>query len=513
MKTHSTDKHGFKFNIPCEYLRLFLILFFLFQINAADADLISLFPIENYDQNITHWIKPSDPDYDKPLLTREQQQKRLHEFYNHVFATGHKSLSPWSEHFINLVMQTQLPPNDLKNFQKDILFAFDNSNIKDPNHIRLGENFRPLTSAWIQAIADNMNINQFNPPFKYKAANRAIILNNVYARALPSDDPAYYNYKIAGQGYPFDYLQESAIWVGTPVYILGVSRDGGWTLVLTPSYVGWITSTAVARVDESFVKKWQHAAKENLGAIIHTKTSVIDTKGHFRFYAYMGAIFPMVSSRASTSTIMIPLADKQHKAYIGFAKLNSSEITTMPLRATPHNISILMQDLLGKFHGWGNVHFYNDCSSTMVALYTPLGIWLPRHSARQVYAGKLVDMTNANVDQRLNYLLKNGKKMMTIIYIGKHILMYMGKYVNPRSSTHELMAMTFQTKWGLKTPADDSRIIIGKTVVFPLLKQYPENPNIVSLANEEYFRVSYLDHPSSYPPEDIFVNFKRLTGP
>lgn len=54
-------------------------------------ELISLFPIEHYDQNLTDWIKSSDPDYAKPLLTEQQQKLRQAELWEHYF--GKKS--PW----------------------------------------------------------------------------------------------------------------------------------------------------------------------------------------------------------------------------------------------------------------------------------------------------------------------------------------------------------------------------------------------------------------------------------
>ena len=52
----------------------------------ADQDPISLFPLDHYDQQVSNWINPSDPGYDKPLLTKEMQKSRLDIFYDHYYS-------------------------------------------------------------------------------------------------------------------------------------------------------------------------------------------------------------------------------------------------------------------------------------------------------------------------------------------------------------------------------------------------------------------------------------------
>lgn len=47
--------------------------------------------------------------------------------------------------------------------------------------------------------------------------------------------------------------------------------------------------------------------------------------------------------------------------------------------------------------------------------------------------------------------------------------------------------------WGLRPVDADSRMVIGKSVLFPLQKVYPENPQLSSQANKTYFQLGYLD--------------------
>lgn len=71
----------------------------------------------------------------------------------------------------------------------------------------------------LDQITYNMNIAQF-ANLDYNSNNRAIAIDNLHARALPTNDVHFYSNKIAGQGYPFDNLQETAIWAGTPLYVV-----------------------------------------------------------------------------------------------------------------------------------------------------------------------------------------------------------------------------------------------------------------------------------------------------
>jgi hypothetical protein len=130
-----------------------------------------------------------------------------------------------------------------------------------------------------------------------------------------------------------------------------------------------------------------------------------------------------------------------------------------------------------------------------------------------VYAGKLVDVSAAPKEQRLAYLENNGHPFTTIIYIGGHVIMYVGNYPNPNSSDHELMAMTYQNVWGLSPSPSIRRAVIGKSVLFPMLLQYPEDATLVSLADKKYFQVSYLDQPPSNILKLNIIDLRALMHP
>lgn len=481
------------------------MLFFLPSAQVfADQDLISLFPLEHYDQTISAWINKNDLDFDAPLLTMDMQQKRLAILQDHYFG----QVSPWSADYISALLQSSAP-NDLKTTEQEILHYFSNEG-KSANQIGYGENFRPYDNQWINKLEANMNLQQLDGLI-YQSQQRGIAIENLHARALPTEDVHFYSYKLAGEGYPFDNLQMSALWVGTPVYIIGETKDHAWSLVVTPDYIAWVKSNGIARTDSAFVKTWAQTAKNHLAAITRTETSLTDKNGNFLYLTFVGSLFPAYSSNNDLQ-LLVPDKDRNHHAIIKMATVNSNDAVLLPLSATPHHFADIMSTLIGRTYGWGSMYLYNDCSAELKSILTPFGIWLPRHSSDQVTVGKMVDMSAGTAEERLAYLMQHGLRFITLIYIGGHVVMYIGNYTNSYANS-SLMAMTYQNIWGLSPSPADRRAVIGKSVLFPMLLQYPEDPSLVSLAGKKYFQVSFLNQLPDDNKLTKVINIRSLAFP
>lgn len=488
------------------YVNIVLIVVTCFTLSSCSRqEKISLFPLDHYSQNISDWIHPGDKDYDRSLMTNEIQQKRLQTFYKHYDG----ALSPWNESYVKKIIELHAPDN-IQSIERGIIIEFTNQN-KSAREIGYAENFRPHTQQWIDDITSNINLSQFDS-LHFDPRNQGIATTNLQARALPTDDVYFYSYKIAGEGYPFDNLQISALWAGTPVYILGETLDHAWSMVITPDYIGWVKSDGIARVSPSFINTWEQAASHQLIAITHTKTPIVDQQGIFRFLAYVGSVYPAQTTDKQFK-IMIPVINENHTANIRYATLASSDAILMPLTPTQHHFADLMKTLIGRPYGWGNMYFYNDCSSELKSLFTPFGIWLPRHSSDQVMLGKHVDMTSGTPKERLNYLMENGRRFMTLIYVGNHIVLYIGNYPNPNARHHELMAMTYQAIWGLKPHPATRRAVIGQSVLLPMLLKYPEDRRLVSIAGRKYFQVAYLDETADELSRIELIDLRSLMSP
>ena len=459
------------------YLLLFLQLSFAIEVPIYD------FSINAYSQNINDYLPEDSPDYLTPLLKPEYQASQLKEFYNHYYASDSKGLSPWSEQMVNSILPL------VKKIELEIFDDFDNRN-QDASKQHYAENFKAHNEVWLERIKQNMDLSAVDYS-EFKEKNRAIAITNTFARALPEQAPDFFHFSLAGQGFPFDNLQESVLWSGTPLYILGVSQDKAWSLVLTPdAYFAWVKSSDIAYASSAFIRQWQTAAQKGLVAITETGTSVVDKQQHFQFSGYVGAVFPSAEQVGNDTSILIPLKNKHHQAVIAIGFVSQNAARLMPLAASKKNIVTILKQLQNRPYGWGGAFFYNDCSQELKSIFTPFGIWLPRNSAQQAKLSSSMDLSSNSVDERLNILKEKGHPLMTIIYIGGHVMLYVG---NKMMDNNDSEVVTYQNIWGLSPASRDTRYVIGQSLFFPLLKSYPENPDISSLADKSYFKLVYLD--------------------
>jgi hypothetical protein len=240
-----------------------------------------------------------------------------------------------------------------------------------------------------------------------------------------------------------------------------------------------VQSNGVAKASEDFIQQWQENAKKCLITII---TNNIDL--------YIGTVLPVKNiHNDSIDEILIPIGDSDGNAKIATKHLiNKDDAVIMPFKMTPHNFAIVIKSLLNKPYAWGNLNFHNDCSSELQDIFAPFGIWLPRNSSSQIayhdeVTRKVIDLSALTAKDRIKYLIENGKKFTTIIYIDGHIMLYIGNYP---------MAMTYQNFYAM--PEDGYyRQIIGKSVFFPILEKYQENLNLTSLANKPTFKLLFLN--------------------
>lgn len=455
-----------------------------FNYSLAAANTISLFPLDNYSQKANDWINPNNSKYNSPLFDKNTQKEHAQRFFEHSFADS----SPWDEKFVLTFLHHSSP--SIHSMEANLIKNFSNQS-KPDLEIGYGENFRAYSNNWIEKIASNMQLDQIkNLNFAY--SKRAIAVDNLSARLLPTSDVHFYHYSQAGQGFPFDNLQQSAVWVGTPLYIIGESRDHAWKLVLTPDIIGWVPSAGIAYVSQDFISKWQKAAKENMVAISNNEVSITDTSGQFKFLAYVGTVFPGVRLDQNSTTVMIPVKKENGNAKIELAHLPKNISSPVPTQLTPHNFISMMNNLLGRPYGWGNLYFYNDCSAELKNIFATFGVWLPRLSSEQVKIGKTIDLSYADREQRIDYLQQNAHPFVTIVYINGHVFLYLGNYTNPNTPGKSPVALTYQNIWALKPEQGNERVIIGGSVLLPLMNGYPEDQRL-SLANKTYFKLAYLD--------------------
>lgn len=469
-----------------QHLTKFIIIPFLFSYFAACFAMevpIYDFPITAYSQNANDYLSPEEVDYNKPVLNPDYQKKQLKQFYNHYYSSDNQGLSPWSEHMVGAILPM------MKKIEPEILDGFSNQNKLDEGK-HYAENFKEHDQTWWNKIRENMDLHALASS-EFKEENRAISVANTYARALPDTAPDFFHVSLPGEGFPFDNLQKSAIWVGTPLYVFSVSKDKAWSLVLTPDgYYAWVKSNDIAYVSPGFMRQWQTAAQYGLIAITQTETSIVDDREQFQFTGYIGSVFPILEQNDPNTSILIPVKDKNNQAIIKTGIVSTSASRVMPVPASPKNLVKIINQLKDRPYGWGGAFFFNDCSQELKSIFTPFGIWIPRNSAQQARLSSTLDLSKNNVDERIAFLKEKGHPLMTIIYIGGHVMLYIG---NKDINNNKAAVITYQNVWGMSPERRDKRYVIGQSLFFPLLKYYPEHSDVVSFAGRPTFKLVYLD--------------------
>jgi cell wall-associated NlpC family hydrolase len=467
----------------------------------AYVDPIGAFPMANYDQDVDHWIDPASAAYDSPFLSAAEQQAQWNAYLARYFGTGEHDASPWNPAYIATRLYRQ-GGADIVDLQLRRIGVYDNEG-KSPQTIGYGQNYLPHPARWIDDIERNMNLQQFGQAPSYRPSARAIATDALLVRELPTMDPSFYSHALAGQGYPFDNLQISSVRPGTPLYVLGHSVDGAWDYVQTPDVQGWVQASGVGSVDDAFISAWTLRPSNGWGVVVTASVGVNDTAGVFRFNATTGTLLPLArgaTARASAAarlyTVLVPARDADGRALIREAQLPDAAVAPAPIAATPRHLASLIKSLIGRPYGWGNMNFYNDCSSELQSIFAAFGVWLPRHSSAQMTAGDMSDLSSESPAQRLDYLMAHGKPMRTLIYIGGHVMLYLGN----TSRNGHTVPVVYQDIWGMR-PADNSRrAVIGGSVIFPLLLRVPEDPSLESLAATRIFQITILGMPSGATP-------------
>ncbi|MDF1678577.1 MAG: SH3 domain-containing protein [Legionellaceae bacterium] len=440
------------------------------------------FPIESYTQDADAYISPKSLHYTKSLLSIEEQQLRLKQFYQHYYASDAKGLSPWSQALVSALLPR------VKKAELRTLAVFDNQTKPNaPKHY--AENFRAHDAAFWRGIQRNMNLNALDNGV-FDVRQRAIVTRNTATRVLPEKTPDFFDERTAGEGFPFDNLQIASLWVGTPLYVFSTSKDKAWSLVLTPdAYFAWVKSSDIGYVSSDFVARWQKGAEQQLVAVTQTEVSILDKANRFQFTGYIGAVFPEADRNATKTSILFPVRQPDGMATIKTGIIETKSVARMPLAVSPKHMAAIIKELQHRPYGWGGAFFLNDCSQELKSLFTPFAIWLPRSSWMQQALNPTLDLSAHSLEERLNTVKVKGHPFLTLLYKRGHIVLYVGE----KNIQNHSEVISYQNVWALSPKQNDTRYVIGGGVFLPILKSYPDNPRINSQANESVFKLIHLD--------------------
>lgn len=377
-------------------------------------------------QDLNAYLRPDTAD--RPLMPMEQRSVRMDSFMQ-------SWLTPWN----------MSKPAYHRRQVEEIFKRFERSPGFDRNNSRHAPNWaaRLLMAADLRGYPNMVR--------------KAVTVRNTSLRGMPTTEGRFSDANLPGEGYPFDYLQHTALPPATPLLVTHVSRDGRWVLAESFLTFGWLPATDVAFVDGAVMRAF---ASGHLAAVIKDKTAL----GQGGQTADVGAVFPLDGSpNAAQLTVLVPWRDAGGNASLRPTRLGQGSAVAMPMLMTPRNVAAVGNQLMGQTYGWGGLDGKRDCSALTHDLFVPFGIYLPRNSASQAAYGGSVPLLDMPNEQKEATILAQATPFATLIWLRGHILVYVGEY--------QKHPVVFHNMWGLRTfgqAGRDGRLVIGRAVVTTL---------------------------------------------
>jgi len=326
----------------------------------------------------------------KPMSKREQ--KHYDNAYNKKF------FKPWFRKKMGLSWK-----------QRNWQFVFAKQRI----YTRYGKR---LSKKWFKYQIKNSNFKHYQSVLK-----PAISLRHTDLKIYPTKQDFYYNPKRTGEGFPFDYNQNSSININTPLFVSHYSKDKKWVYIRCSYAYGWLAVSDIAFVDYKFKKKFMN---NNYAVSIRDNLFIKDKK--FKTIVKLGTIFPI--DHKSKKYI---IASKNNKGYADIKLLRTVKkwiVAKKPIAFTPSNVALISKQLVGEPYGWGGKLQARDCSSLTKDFFAPFGIFLRRNSKQQSHDGKRVTKIRwLSSKKKKAMILKKAKPFRSLLYVGGHVTLYLGE--------------------------------------------------------------------------------------
>jgi cell wall-associated NlpC family hydrolase len=321
-----------------------------------------------------------------------------------------------------------------------------------------GENKLPRDKSWLEGLAAASD-----QPGYPSLARKAIAARNTALRVLPTNRPFFFDFEKAGEGYPFDNFQNSAVWAGTPLFVAHATKAGDWLFVEAGYAAGWIPANDLAFVDEAFVKAYQTG---KYAVARRDDTPLRDAQGRVLFDAHLGALFPVAPGGGQPLTLLAPALNAQGKAELKRCAIPQDKpeaVVLAPLPLTPMNVAAEASRMMGQPYGWGGMYENRDCSASVRDLFALFGIWLPRNSGAQAKTGRVIALKDLDPAVKERIIIEKGVPFASLLGLKGHIVLYLGAFQG--------RAVVFQNIWGVRTLDEnkrEGRLILGRTVITTL---------------------------------------------
>jgi len=284
---------------------------------------------------------------------------------------------------------------------------------------------------------------------------KGITTRHVNLRALPTAKPFYHDPKKTGEGFPFDYNQNSSYHLNTPLYVSHYSRDRKWAYVRGSAAYGWIKVSGMAIVDNRFAKKF----KNNNYAVVVRDNLKLYHNDKYLSLVKLGTIFPMTKSSSKDKKKAYIFARRGSKGNAILKTVTTSKsglIAKKPIPMTANNAAMIAKQFYNEPYGWGGLLQTRDCSSFTKDYFAPFGIFLRRNSSKQARDGDYCNIRGIPKGKKKRTIISKAKPFRSMLYVPGHIVLYLGQYKGEPVIMH--------TYWGARLK-NGSKKILARTVI------------------------------------------------
>ena len=368
---------------------------------------------------------PQDPSFYAGQIKPwpKSRQKRSDEAFNR------KYFKPWRLRKLDIPM---------KDFAWEVRFV-----TKNKIYTERGKQIPASTyKRWIS----NANYKQKNTK-RY----RAITTERTNVRALPTATPFYLDPTRVGEGFPFNYNQNSALHMNVPVFVSHFSKDGRWAFVRASYAFGWVRVSDIAFVDNRFIRAFRNG---NYAITIRDDLRLYNGKGKEVSFVKLGTLFPISKDGKH---YLAAKRDRNGKAQIEKIAVSDPKlIAKKPLPFTPQNVAKVAKEFYGEPYGWGGGYGCRDCSATTRDFLGVFGIFLRRNSSKQAKDGQSIPIKGISKEAKKRKIIREADPFRSLLYVPGHIVLYLGQYKGEPVIMH--------TYWGIRKK-DGSKLVTGRTII------------------------------------------------
>ena len=340
-----------------------------------------------------------------------------------------KYFSPW-----------ELTDMGLTDGEKSWQFMFS----KRRMYRRYGER---VSKKWFKNQIENSNFDDYET-----LSQAGITVKHTNLKLYPTDEEFYYNSNRAGEGFPFDYNQNSSVHINTPIFISHFSKDKEWVYVKTAFAFGWMKIEDMAFVTSSFKEKFQ---LDEYAITTTDNLYILDDKDN-KILVKLGSIFPMLEE---SKEYLLAKRDEKGYAYIEkFKPTKINLIAKKPIKFNQFNISFIGKQLVGEPYGWGGKLETRDCSALTRDFFAPFGVYLPRNSTQQAKEsdGEYMSLKGLSKEEKEMAILTYGKPCRSLLFVPGHIMLYLGERKNEPVIMHNY--------WGVRLK-NGKKHVLGRSVI------------------------------------------------